>query len=159
MREYFLTRQDGTQILDIEKEKAFMLAATILTMVKITTPQAHDLILSMAVNRRAWGLHEFPPSAWPIDKTLHEALQDIFPSRPSPGVRNDVLIADLTAENLIKKANVRIEGTNDLRDHLTFSPSTGVVKIFHFTGFLREHLYASMDRHSGDQDSTTEVAV
>jgi hypothetical protein len=46
----------------------------------------------------------------------------------------------LTAKKLKKRAGLSFRPTNDLRSHLKLDRRKGVVEIYHYTAFLKEHL-------------------
>jgi hypothetical protein len=75
-------------------------------------------------------------------------MMDFFPSRIHPSLQAGdpqatVIKKSLTAEMLRKVAGIRIEPTDNLRDHLKFDSTAGVALVFHHTSVVKEHLLAT----------------
>lgn len=91
------------------------------------------------------------PLTWGIHESLADFLTNIFPTSNnsllnekerfgrSPGVK-----ALLTATRLKRIAGLRIEPTDDLRDHLRVEQRTGTLLVYHHTAYLTQNLITSM---------------
>jgi hypothetical protein len=94
------------------------------------------------------GIGSLPPAVWTPTKCLQDSLVDFFPSRIHPSLQAGdpqatSIKSSLTAEMLRKVAGIKIEPTDNLRDHLKFDPTAGVVLVFHHTSVIKEHLLAT----------------
>ncbi|KAK3316008.1 hypothetical protein B0H66DRAFT_478959 [Apodospora peruviana] len=151
---YFAARSSDdreTTIPIADQERAFNLAATVMTMVKTLGSEDGNNMSATAgyyeeqehgqrVNRA--------PFIWNPDQTLQTALLETFPTRLHPSLQDgnadaDTILSNLTAVNLARIAKLKFEHTNDLRDHLRLNPVSGIVQIFSLTSVLKEHLLAS----------------
>jgi len=152
MKLYFDERENSEgDITQEDQEQAFILAARILTMVDVTPTDERHPIVSMALNRDEFGQRPLPPAVWPHDRSLQVSIRDAFPAREHPSLQGSDLEAaiikpNLTAINITKMANLKLQGTSNLRDHLKLNQTTGVVEIFHHTSFLKEHLFQTLPR-------------
>ncbi|KAK0673185.1 hypothetical protein QBC41DRAFT_215684 [Cercophora samala] len=89
-------------------------------------------------------------------------IDDIFPVRTHPSLQeNDrqahIIKKGLQAHNLIHKAGLKLEKTDDLREHLRLDEAAGTVKIFPWTSFLKENLTSSLPRDSSCDDETPNI--
>lgn len=146
------SKNDGTCTVPIaDQERAFNLATTIMTMVKMgdfSTPN-FDLVTSDPEQGVTTPLQDMTtPLIWRPEQTLQEALLDTFPHRIHPNLQPGdpqakTILSELTAVNLTRIAKLRLVGTNDLRNHLRLDTVSGTVHIFPHTSFLKAHLLAS----------------
>ncbi|KAE9974078.1 hypothetical protein EG327_008896 [Venturia inaequalis] len=86
---------------------------------------------------------------WRDDDSARHFMESLLPTRnPSR-----LFVQELTAERL-RKAGIKIRGTNDLANHLVLDRESRVLLIFHHTSFLKWHLRASRrDESGGDEDA------
>ena len=146
---YFTSRtfkEEETTIPLADQERAFNLAATVMTMVK--TNCADDEDISITADLEQGRTSKEPPFIWHPEQTLQTALIDAFPTRIHPSLQeldaqSKAILSDLTATNLTRISKLKFLSTNDLRHHLKLDPITGTVQIFHHTTFLKEHLLSS----------------
>lgn len=146
---YFASRgfkEEETIIPLADQERAFNLAATVMTMVKTNCADDEDMSITTDVEQGR--ITKEPPIIWNPQKTLQTALFDTFPPRIHPSLQevdaqSKAIISDLTATNLTRISKLKFVGTNDLRHHLKLDPVSGTVQVFHHTTFLKEHLLAS----------------
>src|ERR1700743_825554 len=106
------------------------------------------ITVNCAVDNQSMNLMEsgVVPLTWSNDESLSEFVARVFPSADYqllnekdqvmriPGIK-----ALLTARRLKRIAGLRIEATNDLRDHLRVDQVTGILLVYHHTSFLREN--------------------
>lgn len=90
------------------------------------------------------------PCVWRSDQSPLDFIAAVFPVREHPSLNDDNqasidIKAELSAVRLKQIARLKFEATAELREHLQLDPRTGVVKIYHFTSVLKEHLRASID--------------
>lgn len=81
---------------------------------------------------------------WRSDVKFSESVTDIFPKTDHPSI--DEIKDNLRATKLKKRAKLRFEATDDLRNHLKLDRKRAAVEIFHHTGFLKEHLRLTRDQ-------------
>ncbi|GAB1316933.1 RanBP2-type domain-containing protein [Madurella fahalii] len=158
VRECFASRDVNRQSLvpETDQDRAFDLAARVLTMTNICA-DSRDIVLQG--NKDEEGMGSSAPAIWPSTKCLQDSMIDLFSSRihPSlqPGDPQEAHIkTSLTADNLRKIARLRIEGTDNLLDHLKLDAS-GSVQVFHHTTFLKEHLLATKARESDGPEKSS----
>ncbi len=72
-----------------------------------------------------------------------EFITSVFPKTDHPSI--DQIKENLKATKLKKRARLRFEPTDDLRNHLRLDRKRAVVEIFHHTAFLKEHLRLTKD--------------
>ncbi len=78
---------------------------------------------------------------WRDDVSFSQFMTEIFPSTDHPSINEEPYSrAELTAKKLKKHAHLVFRPTDDLNSHLELDRRTGIVKIFHDTAFLKEHL-------------------
>ncbi|KAK4445399.1 hypothetical protein QBC34DRAFT_306832 [Podospora aff. communis PSN243] len=146
MHEYFTLRgaEEVSSVPDSDKTRAFELAARIMTMTSLSCGNGEKSLPAEA----SWDVEDQQgdaPRTWRDVDTLSSTMHDLFVSRIHPNLQpsdsqSSLIRQNLTAANLKKMAGLRIESTDSLHNHLDLNPTTGVVMIFHHTGFLREHL-------------------
>lgn len=146
VRHYFASRNVDRQSLvpEPDQDRAFDLAARVLTMTNICADN-QDVILQG--NGDEEGMVSSGLAFWPSTKSLHDSMADLLPSRIHPSLQAGdpqaaIIKTRITADNLKRVAGLRIEGTNNLLDHLKVDAS-GAVQVFHHTTFLKEHLLAT----------------
>jgi len=81
---------------------------------------------------------------WKGDVPFSEFITSIFPKTDHPSI--DQIKDNLKATKLKKRAGIRFEPTDDLRNHLKLDRKRAVVEIFHHTAFLKEHLRLTRDQ-------------
>ena len=139
--QYFSSRGDEHEPPISDQHRAFNLAVRV------------SLMVNCCIDGQAGGLLESgaEPGVWRGDKSLAEFISASFPTRDHPTLNeNDEsspdIKSELTAKKLRKVANLRFQGTDDLRNHLRLDQRTGVVEIYHHTSVLKEQLMASSGR-------------
>ncbi|KAK1754020.1 hypothetical protein QBC47DRAFT_461995 [Echria macrotheca] len=110
------------------REKAFLLAARILTMIGVTM---------------------YGERAWYMNESLNVVVTNSFPPDPLPIPIKDrrwIKIRDeLTAYNLVTTAKLKIRPTDEVQNHLKLDKQ-GNLFIFHHVGFIAECLRVDNDR-------------
>jgi len=122
-----------------DQNRAFSLAARIITMVQPSAGQQFEGLLEAGVQ----------PVVWRGDTSFAAFLQATFPRRQHPSLNPDptscsarISLASMTSHRL-KAAGLTIIPTHDLREHLALDAKKGTVSLFHYTSFLEEHLSSS----------------
>jgi hypothetical protein len=90
---------------------------------------------------------------WKGGIRLHEFIEQTFVahgigSLKSPRFHNSEAVRhkkSLKAWKLIKRYDIEIQPTNNILEHLLYSPSTRSVKVFHHVAFLRAQLERTKD--------------
>ncbi|KAK5659161.1 hypothetical protein OQA88_1251 [Cercophora sp. LCS_1] len=157
MEEYFASRTQNqpSAIPLVDQERAFVLAAKIITMVAVNLPTHRDAITTVALSREDLR-RELPDCRWLKSQSLQVAILDAFPPHGEK-VNLGTIKPTLTATNLIRLAKLQIKGTNDLRCHLQLDPKSGKVWIFHHTVFMKEHLTTTRPKQG--QSTTSHAAA
>ncbi|EAQ91562.1 hypothetical protein CHGG_03497 [Chaetomium globosum CBS 148.51] len=167
VREHFATRfgdvDRQTMVPESDQDRAFNLAARVLTMTNFDGADNQDFFLDRMRNGDEGGIGAPPPAVWASTKCLQDTMAEIFPPRIHPSLQvgdpqSTAIKNSLTAEMLKRVARIRIERTDDLRDHLRLDSAMGVVQVFHLTSVLREHLLATKSR-GGDEALPRELAL
>ncbi|KAK4175057.1 hypothetical protein QBC36DRAFT_347400 [Triangularia setosa] len=124
-----------------DQDRAIDLALRIMTMTRHSpsiehTDDHHDHALSHGMVHSEWG-----PDLLNIT--------EIFPTRIHPSLQESdrqaqIIKKGLQAHNLLRKAGLKLEKTDDLREHLKLDEDTGVVKVFPWSSVLKESLLASL---------------
>ncbi|KAF2184553.1 hypothetical protein K469DRAFT_633278 [Zopfia rhizophila CBS 207.26] len=147
--EFFASRKDqeGRLPARADQDRAFSIAATVLTMVTCATSRQSPVLLEQSIL----------PLSWRDEVTIGSFLYDTFPRVAHPAIyekdeqfRDPNITSALSATALGKTAGLRFEPTDDLRSHLKLDRGKGTVKIFHHTAVLKENLMASMDPSCDD---------
>jgi hypothetical protein len=145
---YFVDRgiKQEVAVPQSDQDRAFNLASRVMTMVKFNHPEDRHAISPADGDEH--GLKFPSPCVWPPERSLQAALVNIFPMRAHPSLQSGdahskAIKVGLKAVNLKRVAGLRIEGTDDLTNHLRLDQATGVVQVFHHTSVLKEHLLAS----------------
>ena len=158
MHEYFATRRGGangqTLVPESDQNRAFDLAARVLTMTNVVGADGQDLF-NQTDSGEEGGIGSLLPAVWTPTRCLQDSMTDFFPSRIHPSLQAGdaqagVIKKSLTAEMLRKVAGIKIEPTDNLRDHLKFDSTAGVALVFHHTSVLKEHLLATKETE-GDE--------
>jgi hypothetical protein len=136
-----------TLVPESDQNRAFDLAARVLTMTNVVGADSQDL-LNQTESGDEGGMDSSPSAVWTNTKCLQDSMMDFFPSRIHPSLQAGdpqatVIKKSLTAEMLRKVAGIRIEPTDNLRDHLKFDSTAGVALVFHHTSVVKEHLLAT----------------
>ncbi|KAK4085020.1 uncharacterized protein Triagg1_10 [Trichoderma aggressivum f. europaeum] len=138
MHEYFSKRDKPPSSSD--QHWAFNLAMQVMSMVKCSAENQPSSLLELGAQAFQWHSDESPTGfisrAFPQKDTGNLHVHD------DSGEIRDIKPA-LTARRLKKVAGLRLQGTDDLRNHLRMDVKRGVVEIYHYTSVLREHLAAS----------------
>jgi hypothetical protein len=123
-----------------DQEHAVNLAVRIMFMVNCSAQQQNFGLLEHGIDK----------VEWLNDSSLAQFIADIFPVTDHPSVNDsDSVMSDmktsLRARKLKKVAGLKFRPTDDLRNHLKLDHKAGVVDVFHFTTFLKEHLRLTKD--------------
>ncbi|KAK3333050.1 hypothetical protein B0T19DRAFT_115501 [Cercophora scortea] len=144
---YFAHRgtKGGSSISSADQDRAFDLASMVMTMTTVGSLESQSPVHNSSDDESG---QIFLDPHWKSDQSLSTALSDLFPMRIHPSLQGSSAQAErvkagLTAANLMRIAGLRMEGTSDLKNHLSLDQATGVVHIFHMTTVLKEHLLAS----------------
>jgi hypothetical protein len=116
-----------------DQERAINLAIRVMMMVNCSASRQSSALLEH-------GSHQAP---WRSNITFSQFITDIFPKTDHPSI-NDIK-ENLRARRLKKRAGLRFQPTDDLRNHLKLDRKGAVVEIFHHTAFLKEHLRRTKD--------------
>lgn len=111
-----------------DQERAIDLAAQVLSMVDCSSSHMSPALLEH-------GTEQFP---WLSDMTLSQYFAESLPMSDHPGLTD--LKHKIRARKLIKRARLRLQPTDDLRNHLRLNKKTSVVEVFHHAAFLKESL-------------------
>jgi hypothetical protein len=117
-----------------DQERAINIAVRIMMMVNCSTLRQSSILLEH-------GSQQVP---WRKDIPFSEFIASIFPKTDHPSI--DHIKDNLRATKLKKRAGLRFEPTDDLRNHLRLDRKRAVVEIFHHTAFLKEHLRLTRDQ-------------
>jgi hypothetical protein len=117
-----------------DQERAINIAVRITMMVNCSTSRQSPVLLEH-------GSQQVP---WRSDMPFSEFIASIFPKTDHPSI--DHIKENLRATKLKKRARLRFESTDDLRNHLKLDRKRAVVEIFHHTAFLKEHLRLTRDQ-------------
>ncbi|MCJ1355092.1 MAG: hypothetical protein MMC33_005083 [Icmadophila ericetorum] len=88
---------------------------------------------------------------WRDDITFNQFVSEAFSMTDHPSLNDNETTLPvsikkaLLARKLKKVAGLTFRGTDDLRNHFKLDHKTGVVKVFHHTSFLKEHLRLTKD--------------
>ncbi|KAH7121745.1 hypothetical protein B0J13DRAFT_648502 [Dactylonectria estremocensis] len=121
-----------------DQNRAFNLAARIITMVQPSAEYQSDGLLELGSQ----------PALWSGDKSLATFINSAFPKREYPSLShgNDVTsatkinLSSIMARRLKKVAKLEMIPTDDLTSHLLLDSKKGTVAIFHYTSILKESL-------------------
>ncbi len=117
-----------------DQERAINIAVRVMLMVNCSTSRQSSVLLEH-------GSQQVP---WRGDIPFSEFITSIFPKTDHPSI--DQIKDNLRATKLRKRAGIRFEPTDDLRNHLKLDRKRAVVEIFHHTAFLKEHLRLTRDQ-------------
>lgn len=135
-QDYFTARaKSGSTALPppADQNRAFNVAVKVMTTLSCcATDQPSSLLESGII-----------PLPWADSISLKNFVSDAFPRTNHCKFDEKAMQAAVTARLLQKVAGLRIEPTDDLRNHLKIDHEHGTVEIFHLTGFLKEHLMAT----------------
>jgi hypothetical protein len=116
-----------------DQERAVNIAVRLMTMVNCSVLRRSSVLLEH-------GNYQAP---WRDDVPFSEFIDSSFPKTDHPSI--DHIKESLRATKLKKRARLRFEATDDLRDHLKLDRKRAVVEIFHHTAFLKEQLRLTRD--------------
>lgn len=139
-----------------DQNRAFNLAARIITMVQPAAENQSDGLLEAGSQ----------PALWSSDKSLATFISSVFPKREHPNLsgNSDVTattkidVSSIMAKRLKKIAKLKIVPTDDLASHLSLDTRQGTVSIFHHTSVLKESL-TNGNRYPGAGQSSQGVAT
>jgi hypothetical protein len=127
-----------------DQQRAFNLAIKVMMMLNCTIGNQGLDVLELGTGPTIWGNH----------KSQQELLESNFPVKEHHILEENGGPSDikrrLNALELKKKAGVKFQGTEDLKNHLKLDHNTGVVQIYHHTTFLKEHLLATREMPKSD---------
>ena len=140
--EYFApqVKQVDHQPPSSDQNRAFNLAARIISMVQASAENLSDGLLEAGIQ----------PAIWHSDRSFINFIDLVFRKKEHPALNSGGDVAALTtnklaliaAKRLKKVARLKIIPTNDLSNHLLLDEKHGTVAIFHYTSVLKEHLRA-----------------
>ena len=133
-REEILEKLFTDQPARSDQERAINIAVRVMLMVNCSTSRQSSVLLEH-------GSQQVP---WRGDIPFSEFIISIFPKTDHPSI--DQIKDNLRATKLKKRAGIRFEPTDDLRNHLKLDRKRAVVEIFHHTAFLKEHLRLTRDQ-------------
>jgi hypothetical protein len=139
--QYFTNRQYGEEGLPDgqDQARAFNVGVKVLSMVNCSNENHQLDLLELGGASNAWNtgssFSQFIAAAFPT--TDHPTLNE------TQGSRGENILGKLNAEILQRNAGLKLLPTEDLSRHLKLDIHSGVVEIFHFTAFLKEHLIAT----------------
>jgi hypothetical protein len=116
-----------------DQERAVNLAIRVMMMVNCSASRQSSSLLEH-------GSHQAP---WRSDVAFSQFITDVFPKTDHPSIID--IKENLRAKKLKKRARLRFQPTDDLRNHLKLDRKGAVVEIFHHTAFLKEHLRRTKD--------------
>jgi hypothetical protein len=123
-----------------DQERALNIAVRVMMMVNCASSRQSSALLEHGDQQIPWG----------CDVPFSEFITSTFPTTDHPSI--DHIKDNLRATKLKKRAGLRFEPTDDLRNHLKLDRKRAVVEIFHHTAFLKEQL-----RITKDQPSNTSI--
>lgn len=116
-----------------DQERAINIAVRVMMMVNCSASRQSSALLEH-------GSQQVP---WRSDIPFSEFITSMFPKTDHPSI--DHIKENLRATKLKKRAGLRFEPTDDLRNHLKLDRKRAVVEIFHHTAFLKEQLRLTKD--------------
>ncbi|KAI9155688.1 hypothetical protein HJFPF1_08277 [Paramyrothecium foliicola] len=134
-----------------DQNRAFSLAARIITMVNSSVENQSDGLLESGAL----------PVTWQSDTSFSDFIQAAFPAHDEDDHQQDnprqQLVparhaewAELTAKRLKRVAGLDLIPTDNLQNHLRLDLKYKTVEIYHYTSVLKEHLVVSLkdNRHN-----------
>lgn len=116
-----------------DQERAVNMAVRVLLMINCASSRQSPLLLE----------HGSDQTPWRSEVPFSEFITSIFPRSEHPSI--DDIKQCLRATKLNKRAGLRFEATDDLKNHLKLDRKRAVVQIFHHTSFLKEQLRLTKD--------------
>ncbi|KAK4444487.1 hypothetical protein QBC34DRAFT_415019 [Podospora aff. communis PSN243] len=102
-------------------------------------------------------------SSWGPTDSYKNLWTSIFPTKACPELNtsptSSIIMSNLSARKLVKTGGLKLQGTNDLRNHLGLDTKSGILEIYHFTSVLKEHLYETRDRPDAWGNIPRELAL
>ncbi|KAK8014736.1 hypothetical protein PG990_008032 [Apiospora arundinis] len=138
---YFTGRgKPGTSPPPVDQHRAVNLAVQVISMVSCSASErAPGGVLEKGILPTLWQdgvcFADFLSSAFPGSE--EDTSMALEPRRIQPEVKFAI-----SAARLKKIAGLRFEPTDDLKNHLRLDSQNGVIKIYHQTSVLREHIAA-----------------
>ncbi|KAF2964489.1 hypothetical protein GQX73_g9089 [Xylaria multiplex] len=149
MTEYFAScrRAEYQDLLSSDQNRAFSLAARVMTMLQCSVEDQSDGLLEAGTLPAIWhsnkSFNQFIASVIERHNTIRLEPYGIAVPRPlQPAFSLD----SISAKRLRNVAKLKIIPTNDLRGHLTLDKKNGTVEVYHYASVLKEHLKASRAR-------------
>jgi hypothetical protein len=108
-------------------------------------------MLNCSIDDQSFNRLELGPdlTTWANDKTYREFIEKAFPFKAPPILHENGLLSEIEARlnaiQLKKVARIKFQGTDYLKSHLKLDTNTGILQLFHYVTFLREHLLATKD--------------
>lgn len=130
-----------------DQNRAFNLAARIITMIQPSDEHVSDGLLEAGIE----------PVIWGNETSFTAFVQSVFTKREYPVLNSGeqsasslrLALTSITSHRLKKVAGLEIIPTNDLRQHLALDHVNGTVSLFHYTSVLKEYL---CDRHKDESE-------
>lgn len=125
----------------LDQERAHNLAVRAMFMINCAEQHHSSVLLEHSANKVAWR----------SDSTFAQFIAEVFPVTDHPGINDEdaKLSLDmkkvLMARKLKKVAGLKFRATDDLKNHLKLDQRTGVIELYHYTAFLKEHLRLTKD--------------
>lgn len=139
-----------------DRDRAIDLAVRVMTMV------------NCQLRNRSLGYVEYGATfhGWPEETTFSEFMESCFPPPVllAPTISDqfesgEILVkTNLTASRVMKKAKLRFEATDDLRNHLVIDRKRRIVQVFHHAAFLKENLRCTRGQ-DGNATMTEQLKV
>lgn len=145
MLQYFGARRLNTAVeapTPEDQERAFTLAARVMTSVACSSEDVESAILELGTEpvpwRGAMSISQFLLAAFPLSNTLSLA--------PLPGSRrNNNVRPRLSAETITKTGRLRVQPTDDIRNHLRIDIKSRTLQVYQQTSALKENLRATQN--------------
>lgn len=124
-----------------DQERALNLAVRAMLMINCSEQHHSSDLLE----------HGTDKVVWRSDATFAEFIANVFPMTDHPSINDEDaklplnMKKSLMARKLKKVAGLDFRVTDDIRNHLRLDQKTGVVELYHYTAFLKEHLRLTKD--------------
>jgi hypothetical protein len=132
---------DSYQLLPsaTDQSRAFDLAVKVMVMVTCSVETESQSLVELGNRLLPWRDHT----------SFTQFLSEVFPTANNPRLNDndreakDVSIkAALNGQNIVKTARLKLQPTDNLRNHLKLDVQKGTVDVYHFTSVMKEHLSA-----------------
>lgn len=142
----------------LDQNRAFGLAARIMTMVNSSAENQTDGLLESGMLPLTWqddkSFSGFLEMAFPLQTDMNAAQNDPRQQLMSAPCRK---WHNLTAKRLKKIAGLDVVATDNLQNHLRLDWKCKTVEIYHYTSVLKENLLSSVDCDAHD-DTTRGIS-